>query len=83
MFKEYGLYAHPRWSSAWINYNFSISLDDLWKDITYSQDEIFIQYGLHGLMESEYLLLRRASGLLQATTNPSSTVAFGILSHIR
>ncbi|RVE41216.1 hypothetical protein evm_014133 [Chilo suppressalis] len=49
---EYGLYAHPRFTSMWVNYNFSIPLDQLWEDITYNPDEIFQQYGLDGSMDN-------------------------------
>ncbi|XP_046966153.1 acid-sensing ion channel 2 [Vanessa cardui] len=44
---DYGLYAHPRFTSTWRNFNFSrISLDELWEEITYDADDFFVQYGL-------------------------------------
>ncbi|XP_068633499.1 degenerin-like protein asic-1 [Battus philenor] len=46
---DYGLYSHPRYTSTWINYNFSaVSLDRLWKEITYGKEDFFVQYGLDG-----------------------------------
>ncbi|XP_053609469.1 uncharacterized protein ppk17 isoform X2 [Plodia interpunctella] len=50
---EYGLYAHPRYTSTWLAFNFSqTSLDHLWDDITYNQTDIFVQYGLDGSMDN-------------------------------
>ncbi|CAG5038253.1 unnamed protein product [Parnassius apollo] len=50
---EYGLYAHPRYTSTWANFNFSnISLDQLWEEITYNEKEFFVQYGLEGSTEN-------------------------------
>ncbi|CAH2048258.1 unnamed protein product, partial [Iphiclides podalirius] len=46
---DYGLYSHPRYTSAWINFNFSaVSLDRLWQETTYDESEFFVQYGLEG-----------------------------------
>ncbi|XP_073956071.1 uncharacterized protein isoform X2 [Choristoneura fumiferana] len=51
--EEYGLYSHPRFTSVWRNFNFSrTTLDELWEDITYTEDEFFVQYGLDGLVEN-------------------------------
>ncbi|GBP36655.1 hypothetical protein EVAR_35239_1 [Eumeta japonica] len=45
--QEYGLYAHPRNTILWRNFNFSIPLEQLWLDITYEQAEYFVQYALN------------------------------------
>ncbi|XP_030030448.2 uncharacterized protein LOC115447497 [Manduca sexta] len=46
---EYGLYSHPRYTSTWRSFNFSsISLDELWEEITYNDQDMFVQYGLDG-----------------------------------
>ncbi|XP_028032733.1 degenerin-like protein asic-1 [Bombyx mandarina] len=46
---DHGLHAHPRFTSTWVSFNFSsITLDDLWDEITYTDDEMFVQYGLNG-----------------------------------
>ncbi|VVC93940.1 unnamed protein product, partial [Leptidea sinapis] len=38
--QKYNLYSHPRYTSTWREFNFShIPLDQLWKEITYDQDE--------------------------------------------
>ncbi|XP_023954038.1 degenerin-like protein asic-1 [Bicyclus anynana] len=50
---KYGLYAHPRYTSTWRNFNFSrIPLDQLWEEITYNQDDFFVQYALDNLEEN-------------------------------
>ncbi|KAL4707994.1 hypothetical protein ACJJTC_010610 [Scirpophaga incertulas] len=49
---EYGLYAHPRYTSTWRKYNFSFSLSDLWRNITYEPEEFFAQYGLEGMKDN-------------------------------
>ncbi|CAH0715829.1 unnamed protein product, partial [Brenthis ino] len=54
--QDYGLYAHPRFTSMWRNFNFSsISLDELWEDITYNDTEFFVQYGLDHLRDNVIL----------------------------
>ncbi|KAJ2948852.1 hypothetical protein O0L34_g5778 [Tuta absoluta] len=46
---EYNLYAHPRYTSRWIKFNFSDhNLDEVWRNITYEPSEFFVQYGLNG-----------------------------------
>ncbi|XP_041979305.1 uncharacterized protein LOC121733199 [Aricia agestis] len=50
---EYGLYSHPRFTSTWFGFNFSrISLDQLWEEITYDEQDFFVQYGLENLREN-------------------------------
>ncbi|XP_013193427.1 degenerin-like protein asic-1 [Amyelois transitella] len=51
--EEYGLYAHPRYTSTWLAFNFSqTSLHQLWEDVTFNESDIFVQYGLEGRMEN-------------------------------
>ena len=55
--QEYGLYAHPRYTSTWRNFNFSnIPLDELWEKITYNDDDFFVIYGLDKLKTSKYII---------------------------
>ncbi|KAM3962682.1 amiloride-sensitive sodium channel pickpocket 17 [Aphomia sociella] len=46
---EYELYSHPRLALTWSNFNFSeVDLDELWQDITYDANEIFVEFSLDG-----------------------------------
>ncbi|XP_032517495.2 uncharacterized protein LOC116770221 [Danaus plexippus] len=50
---EYGLYSHPILTSAWRNFNFSsIFLDDLWEEITYNDEDFFVQYALDSVRDN-------------------------------
>ncbi|KAJ0176846.1 hypothetical protein K1T71_008025 [Dendrolimus kikuchii] len=50
---DYGLYSHPRYTSTWASFNFSdIVLDELWEEITYNENDIFVQYGLYNLKDN-------------------------------
>lgn len=55
-FQDHNLNTHPRFTSTWMNYNFSNSLDDLWDDITYTAQDMFMQYGLDGSADSKHSL---------------------------
>ncbi|KAH9629147.1 hypothetical protein HF086_008596 [Spodoptera exigua] len=47
--KEYGLYGHPSITSEWIKFDFeNNNLDEVWDNITFNANDIFVQYGLEG-----------------------------------
>ncbi|XP_075977967.1 amiloride-sensitive sodium channel pickpocket 17 [Anticarsia gemmatalis] len=53
---EYGLYAHPRFTSTWRNFDFAnTNLDDFWNDVTYNESDMFVHSGLNGLVDNVYL----------------------------
>ncbi|XP_026734501.1 uncharacterized protein LOC113498621 isoform X1 [Trichoplusia ni] len=46
--QEYGLYGHPRFTSAWRDFDFeNIDLDEMWGNITYDEKDMFVQYGFN------------------------------------
>ncbi|XP_047030240.1 acid-sensing ion channel 1 [Helicoverpa zea] len=50
---EYGLYAHPRYTSTWRNFDFeNIDLDEMWDNITFNEKDMFVQYGLNGYRDN-------------------------------
>ncbi|XP_059061484.1 degenerin-like protein asic-1 [Achroia grisella] len=60
---EYGLYYHPRLTSTWSMFNFSgVDLDQLWQDITYDAEEIFVEFSLDG--RSDNLELESTLGFM-------------------
>ncbi|KAF9409184.1 hypothetical protein HW555_011369 [Spodoptera exigua] len=55
--KEYGLYGHPSITSEWIKFDFdNNNLDEVWDNITFNANDIFVQYGLEGYAHNVELI---------------------------
>ncbi|XP_055547330.1 uncharacterized protein LOC129731383 [Wyeomyia smithii] len=73
--ERYNLTQHPKYSSAFNNFNFNeSSLADLFREATYNKSEFFIQYGLNGLAENVEVISSMHFDMGQCfTLNPLTT----------